>query len=261
MRLSLERIKEYLTALGKEDTDIRFYDSTDSTNTRARECGDHPTPGSAVVFLAREQSGGRGRRGRSFSSPEGGIYISFLITPRAGENPDPGRLTPAAAVSLLSPIERECGIAPMLKWVNDLYVGDKKIAGILTEGVFDSEGRICSYVIGMGINVYKNVELCESVPVAATLEDVSDREIDINRLTASVIQSVLSYRDPEKTLRIYRERSMIIGKCVEVLDPSGSYLATAISVGEDYSLTVKRADNGEEKRLFTGDVSIRWQST
>jgi BirA family biotin operon repressor/biotin-[acetyl-CoA-carboxylase] ligase len=144
----------------------------------------------------------------------------------------------------------------VIKWVNDIYVKDKKIAGILTEGEFDENGNITSYVVGMGINVYKNAELTSNVPIASTLEDASENEIDINRLAAKIIRAVMLDKDHRKTLSEYRERSFVIGRKVKVITMTGNYDAIALSVGDDYSLTVKSLESGEIRSISTGEVSL-----
>ena len=240
-------------AYGKE-VNIIFYSEIDSTNTRAREYARDGWDGAPTVFIAARQSAGRGRRGRSFLSSEGGIYVSFLKMAE-DESDSPVTLTARAAVVAAEPIERASGVDTFIKWVNDIYINNKKVAGILAEGEFDECGKLRHYVVGMGINVYKNEELIKNVPIATTIENESKRDIDINRITAEIIFRFL-WGVKDGVLDSYRERSFIVGKRITVHAPTGEYDADALAVGEDYALIVRR-DSGDVVHLNSGEVSVR----
>lgn len=254
---ALERI------YGTEDMpNLIFYAQTDSTNTRARELA--ASEKRTTVLIAALQSAGRGRRGRSFLSDEGGIYVSFLVFPDSAVGGVPaaveaGKLTHLTALTAavsLEPIERACGVTAGIKWVNDIYVNGKKIAGILTEGEFDEQGKIKYYVVGMGINVYKNADLTQNVPIASTLEDHAQKDIDINSLAADVIYAFLCGKvDAEGCLALYRERSTVIGREVRVLSEP-EYDALCVGITDDYALLVKDRE-GKIHTLNSGEVSVR----
>ena len=153
--LNKEKIEEELRKFGINPPKIVFYEETDSTNTRAKEYARSAESKETVVFIANSQTAGRGRLGRSFVSERGGgIYMSILTYPE--ENGfDATAATARAAVCLARATEAVCGCKTEIKWVNDIYLGGRKLAGILTEGKMTSDGEIAYQVVGMGINVYK----------------------------------------------------------------------------------------------------------
>lgn len=105
-----------------------------------------------TLLLAEEQTQGRGRLGRSFHSPKGGIYMSLILRPQMTLT-DATLITTMAALAVCQAIEELTPVRPEIKWVNDLLVDGKKICGILTEAVSDWEsGRVESVVVGVGLN-------------------------------------------------------------------------------------------------------------
>ena len=130
---------------------IHHFDTVESTNTLAKSLAAQGAP-QGTVILADHQTGGRGRRGRSFHSPAGsGIYMSVILRPNCP--PDKlMHLTCAAAVAMCCAVENATGHRPGIKWTNDLVFGRKKVAGILTELIFDGSGNVSAAVVGIGIN-------------------------------------------------------------------------------------------------------------
>ncbi|MBR5903572.1 MAG: biotin--[Clostridia bacterium] len=127
--LSAEKIKNLISP-AYADAEVYVYDCVDSTNTRAKE----DKTMSLGIICARAQTAGRGRLGRSFHSPDGdGIYMSFLIYPD-GSAQDATAMTAYAAVKACRAISRFTDAEVRIKWVNDLILGGRKLAGILTEG-------------------------------------------------------------------------------------------------------------------------------
>ncbi len=256
--MNISKIEEYILKSGKAVPKILFYDETDSTNTRAREYAKNNLVKNdgPVVFLAKRQSAGRGRRGRSFSSLSGGIYMSILTYPDVDCNPT--EITAYAAVALSRAIKKITGVEVGIKWVNDLYIGDKKLAGILCEGEFDENGNILCSVCGMGINVYKN-GISEEISDIATSLETEGVTADINALAAEIILEFLdgwNSASSEKNLAEYKARSIVIGRKITVISSSDSYTATAVDILSDYSLLV-RLSSGECERVFTGEVSTK----
>ena len=248
------KIKEELQDLGVPPIEIHFYESTDSTNTRAKEYARaNGGKRGAVVFIANEQTAGRGRRGRSFVSRGGaGIYMSILTYPYK-RGADATAATARAAVSLSRAIESLCDCEVKIKWVNDIYLGGKKLAGILTEGEMDEESKIAYQIVGMGINVYKNAISDEISSIATSLEDELGTTPDRSKLAARIIAKLL-FEDADY-YEEYKSRSLVIGKTVTVLKPTESYEARVIDINHDFSLTVERG--GQRERLFTGEISLK----
>jgi len=256
--LDFKLIKKSLSGLFSEEC-IFLYELTDSTNTRALEYGRAGgiTP---AVFIAEEQTGGRGRRGRSFvSRADGGIFITFLLSPD-----DVGGIegaTAFAAVAAREALLECCGVSTGIKWVNDLYAktpsGDnKKLVGILAESVIENS-EITKIAIGMGINVYKNAISEEISEIATSFEEVAGERFSRENIILSLTQSLLKKRTPEQVLSEYRKSSITLGKSV-VVSPHGKepYPALAKEILADYSLLVEN-ESGELLRIFSGEVSTK----
>ena len=252
--LSKEKIIEELKNLGTMPPEIIFYESIDSTNTRAKEWAkQNPDNHSPIVFIANEQTAGRGRRGRSFVSEGGaGIYISILTYPEES-GADATATTARAAVTLAKATESLSDCDIKIKWVNDLYLGGKKLAGILTEGEMDKDGKIAYQVVGMGINVYKKAISDEISDIATSIEGETGIGIDRSKLAAAIIKYHLNYKGNFYTE--YKSRSFIIGKRVTVMKLSESYEAKVVDIDSDFSLIIER--DGKQERLFTGEISIK----
>lgn len=237
---------------------IFTYDMTDSTNTRAREyakCGSVELP---CVFIAGGQYAGRGRRGRAFDSERGaGLYISFLFKPE-GDAPDLTSVTARAAVKVCRAIESVCDISLGIKWVNDVFVNEKKLAGILTEGEFDSERGGFAYLIcGIGINLLNRAFPDEISDIATSVEKETGYLPDVNLLAARLICEFFSDDEPCAVMEEYRRRSTVIGKRVEVRRISGeTFFAKADTITDSGALAVRR-DDGAVEELVSAEVSIR----
>ena len=258
--MTKEKIIEEIEKLGKKPPKIFYYDIIDSTNTRAREYAkEHPECREPIVFIANAQSAGRGRRGRSFVSNEGaGIYVSILIYPSSSAE-DATTLTAKAAVALSHAVEKSTSATPRIKWVNDLYLGGKKLAGILCEGESDENGNLRCFVCGMGINVYKNAISDEISDIATSIESESGERASRSKLAANIITEFLEIaegNDAHDVYLEYKSRSFVIGKDVTVLKLSDTFPARVIDIDRDYALIIER-EGGERERLFTGEVSLK----
>ncbi|MBQ9413840.1 MAG: biotin--[Clostridia bacterium] len=239
---------------------IETYDTVDSTNRVVKDLAERGAPEGAVV-VAKQQTAGRGRRGRSFvSPPDTGLYMSLLLRPDAAAE-DALFITTAAAVAVCRAIERVSGEAAQIKWVNDVFCRGKKVCGILTEASLSAEsGRLDYAVLGIGVNLH---EPPGGFPpaVAAVAGSVLPAGESGDRcvLAAAILDefSPLYAALSERTfLEEYRARSLLRGRAVTVCLPSGDRAATAIGVDERCRLLV-RFDGGEEQTLSSGDVSIK----
>ena len=232
---------------------------TDSTNTRAKVLGDSALCKRAVL-IAEEQTKGRGRLGRSFVSNGGkGLYLSILL---GDEMPASfaTSLTTYMAVIASHAIDSLTGMNTEIKWVNDIYAGSKKLAGILTEGKASGKGETLAYaVIGIGINVLKQ-DFPEDVKlIATTIEDECAEVPDINRLAALVIEDFLDNLDKVGSREIadeYKSRSFLIGKKITVTKPTESYEALVTDITRKCEL-VLRLHSGQTEVLSTGEVSVK----
>ena len=256
---SKEKISALLSSSTHPSPEIFTYAETDSTNLRARVwASEHPENRETKIFIASSQSAGRGRKGRSFSSERGGIYLSLLLYPDA-KGFDATAITAYSAVKLCEAIEALSTARPLIKWVNDLYLDGRKIAGILAEGVMGSDGKIAYLVLGMGINVYKREFPDDISHIAGSIEAVTGERLCLDTLAAKIIECVLhtsASPDSEECFLEYRRRCGVVGREVTVIRASEQYHATVLGLERDYSLLIRR-QNGECERLFTGEVSTK----
>lgn len=258
MSLKERRIKRKIGALSK-DLPIIVYKTTDSTNTQAKLSADSGQYKDAV-FVASAQTAGRGRLGRSFISEGGkGLYLSILLgDPFA---PDFAvSLTTYMAVIAARCIEKLSGTNPQIKWVNDIYLGGKKLAGILTEGKADESGEALSYaVVGIGINLLKQEFDSEVKSIATTLEDECGKKVDVNTLAAMIVKEFFENIPLAGTTEIakeYKSRSFLIGERVNVIKPTETYEALVTDITDKCELVLK-LDDGKTEILSTGEVSVR----
>ena len=252
--LTEAKIKEEFKSLGITPPKTIFYGETDSTNTRAKEYAkSHPENNEPILFVADSQTAGRGRMGRSFVSNEGaGIYMSLLLYPDE-HGFDATRATAKAAVALSRAVDSLAKVKSEIKWVNDVYLGNKKLAGILCEGEVLQNGKIGYLIIGMGINVYKNALSDEISAIATSLEHESDIIPSRSELTARIAYEMLNFHG--EFFEEYKTRSMLIGRKVRVIKATEEYDAMVIGLNDDFSLQLER--DGNPERLFTGEVSIK----
>ena len=129
-----------------QGVDVRVFREVDSTNLRLKEAARAGMASAPCLLIADSQTAGRGRLGRTFVSPPGaGLYMSLLCAPPAGTGS--GGVTILAAVAVCRAIEELTGLSPKIKWVNDLFLGGKKVCGILAEGL---EAGV---ILGIGVNL------------------------------------------------------------------------------------------------------------
>lgn len=257
--LSAAGIKKHLKGPAK-DIHIHTFDKVTSTNSVLREMADNGAPHGTAIAAA-SQTTGRGRLGRCFfSPPDTGIYVSLLLRPNTDIN-KAILITTAAAVSVCDAIEALTDKKPMIKWVNDIFIGDKKICGILTEASLGIEnGNIEYAVLGIGINVYapENGYPKELSKIAGNIFDSRHSEMR-NRLCAEVLNSFMKrYNDlgSDKTYEDYKRHSLVTGRKISVISAKESVPGTAVDIDRNYRLIV-RFDDGSEKALSSGEISIR----
>lgn len=240
----------------RRDAPVYFMESVDSTNTRLKELARQGAPHGTVV-AALGQTGGRGRLGRSFASPPGGLYLSILWRPDFPPE-KAARLSCAGALAASAAIEEVCGISPNIKWPNDLLLNGKKISGILTEAAWQGEGR--SFVIvGTGINV-NTEQFPEGLKgIASSLYLETGRSWELERLAAAFIARLDSVyqgwgEDGGAFIEEYRRRCITPGRDILIDHEGGRTRVHALSVEDDYSLLIRWPDGKTEKKSF-GEIS------
>lgn len=255
--ISADSIKKYLTV---PINNIEVYKTVTSTNDLAKQYALDLKP-EGTVIVAREQTAGRGRKGRSFYSPMStGVYISVLLRPELTAEKTL-YITTAAAVAVAKAIEKISGKEAKIKWVNDIFVDGKKVCGILTEGAIDFEtGKMQYAVLGIGVNIKKpeNDFPSEIQNIAGSVFDTTDKEVS-SIIVAEILNNFMNYYKNLASKPFYEEykkRMFLIGKHLTVYSGKDSYPAVAIDLDEELSLVVKD-ENGNIKKLNTGEVSIK----
>ncbi len=240
---------------------IHYYPCLDSTNTLAKQMAAAGAPEGTVV-IAGCQTGGRGRLGRSFSSPAGlGLYLSVILRP--GCKPQKlMHLTCAAGVAACQAVEAACGLHPGIKWANDLVHGRRKLGGILTELGFDSLGNVAWAVVGIGINCDHQPEDFpqELRPMAASLAMATGRAVNPMALAGQLVQSLYAMNAelmaPGPWMARYRGLCITLGQPISIHRGDEIRHGKAVSVADDGSLLVEYSD-GSRGAVSSGEVSIR----
>ena len=212
-----------------------------------------------TVLLADSQTAGRGRLNKNFYSPNNtGVYLS-LLSKRKYTKDDALLITPLVAVAVLDVIKRYAENVK-IKWVNDIYIDDRKVCGILTESSFDLKTNLTDYVIiGIGLNVFKPIDGFPSdiSNIATSIFDDKD-DCDINLIVAELINSInyyLSRFDINKIITEYTDNSYLDGKKVKFIELGHCYEAEVLGIDDHLRLIVKRND-GEIVTLSSGEVAI-----
>ena len=257
--LSSYSIKQHLK---NPHLDISVFSSVTSTNTILKEMAEQGAK-EGTVIIAEEQTAGRGRTGKQFYSPKGtGIYISILLRPDIPAE-ESLFLTTSAAVATARAIEDVSDKRALIKWVNDIYLEDKKTCGILTEGAFNVEtGKLDYAIVGIGINVcIPDGGFPDNIKDIATA--IFDKQTDsINKrsiLIANLLDYFMEYYKDFKSksyVKEYIERSMIIAKTITVIEGSKTSVAKAIDIDKNCRLKVQFED-GTTKWLSSGEVSTK----
>ena len=232
------------------------YELTDSTNTRAKEYARCEGAEMPAVFIADEQSAGRGRRGRSFDSAKGrGLYMSVLFRPSA-EFDDAAKITVRAAVAASRAISELCGVPVGIKWVNDIYFDKRKLAGILTEGEISEDGGFSYAVCGIGVNLLSRDFPLELSDKVTTVEDISGKRVGRDELCERIVSEFFSDMKYSEVISEYREKSIVVGKRAEMRRISGeSFFATVLDITDSGALLVLR-DGGVREELISAEVSV-----
>lgn len=236
-------------------------EKTDSTNEEAKRQAEAGAAHGTVI-LAREQTLGRGRRGRSWHSPAGdSIYMSLLLRPVFA--PDrASMLTLLAALAVSRAVEDVCGLSAMIKWPNDLLVQERKICGILTEMGLGQKG-IDYVIIGIGVNVDQKEFPDEIRDRATSLQVHCPSPVDRERLIQRILEelevlynSFCERQDLEALREEYNRRLINVGRQVKLVEGETEETGLALGINEMGELLVRRGD-GTIRMVSAGEVSVR----
>ena len=238
-----------------------YFDSTDSTQTQALKMANESQKNGAVI-IAGKQTGGKGRAGRKWVSPPGGIWISVIIKPKL----DISKITLfpiASSLALSFSIEKIFKINPELKWPNDITLKGKKLAGMIVDASIESN-RIENLVLGAGINFdvnSKNIE--KSLKETPNFYGVASltkyrkklKPIQLVQSFLFELEKIYDLLDQGKIKKItsdWTERSSTIGKKIEINTINGKKIGTAIKIDEEGALWIATGDKNE--RIIAGDI-------
>ena len=240
---------------------LHWYTDIDSTNTRAKLLARQGAP-HGTVLIAGHQTGGRGRMGRTFQSPEGmGVYLSVILRPNC--KPESlMHLTCAAGVAMVRAVEKVCGVRPQVKWINDLVVKGKKLGGILTEMSVD-KGMVDYAVIGIGINCLQEVQDFppEIAGLATSLSLTAGKKIPPEALAAAMVEALwqmdrILFTEKQQLMADYKNNCITLGKDIQVIRGDRVIPGKAIDLDEDGGLLVVYSD-GSAETVSSGEVSVR----
>jgi BirA family biotin operon repressor/biotin-[acetyl-CoA-carboxylase] ligase len=235
---------------------VYSYESTDSTNNRAYELAESGAK-EGVTITAEQQKKGKGRLGRTWASPRGGIYFSVILRPQVTPT-EVSKLTLVMAVSVAETVREMTGARAMIKWPNDILIDGRKICGILTE--LKAEQDMTSFVVvGIGINV--NTKQASLPPGATSIAKETGREwsrIDLARALLKNIEShYLAFRKGGfgEIVEEWKKLSSVLGRRIKIAERTKIIEGTALDIDAGGALVV-RLDNGFQERVLAGDIIV-----
>lgn len=265
--------KDILTSAISRPCTIHVFDKIDSTNNYGKKLDVGSTP---HLIVASEQTAGRGRLGRNFYSPaEKGIYMSLVFEPDFDLDKSLF-VTTIAAVAACKAIEDASGLRPRIKWVNDIYLNGKKLAGILTEAESNFEsGKIQKIIVGVGINCFP-CDYPEEIRETATFLENPGDGFNRNMVIAGFCNSFFDMIEDfnrVKILREYKNRSFVLGEQILIFNPAvarqigrsedklqDGIRARAIDIDENGGLVVEFLEGRMSRQMQTltsGEITIR----
>ncbi len=242
---------------------VHFYETTDSTNNIAMALGNAGEPAGTVV-VAETQTSGRGRLGRMWQSPAGtGLYFSIILRPQL-DPADLAKITLAAGVAVCKAVEKETSLSPLIKWPNDLMLGNKKFGGILTETGSIKEKGETVVIVGIGVNVATTMQMLpeELQDKATSLALETGILFRRGELLAAMVDQIevtvmkLQGGRFSAILHEFEQRDAIKGLSLHWLTPAGQ-IVTGVSVGLGRDGVLHIRDNeGEVHQVLSGDISL-----
>lgn len=224
--------------------EMERFESIDSTNDYAKTKRED---GKNLIVIANSQTGGRGTKGRRFSSKRGGLYVSVLTFYEQFPATRAFEIMQKGAVAVCETLER-FGLQPKIKWPNDIYVNGKKICGILVENTF-SGNMLSSSIVGIGLNIQNDLEE-ELLEIATSMY----RETGKRFLPSEVERTLLRFLQTDNQEK-YQSYLGFIGEEVSLLCGEKREKATFLGVDKQGNLTVKQ--DGETRVYASAEISLR----
>lgn len=241
-----------------------YQDIVDSTNEVIKKKINQAKDGLLVV--ADSQSAGKGSKGRSWASPSGsGVWMSYLLKPEF-EAHQACELTLLVSFCVVKILIEKFEIDAKIKWPNDVILGGKKIAGILTEMCFDNEKKQC-LITGVGINVNQEFFPDELSIIASSILMETGKRISRKKLIAEILDCIereyeqyLKNRSLETIIKEYNERLIHLNKEVRIIIGNKEIIALSKGINKRGKLEVEYQD-GKKDFINLGELSIRGLST
>jgi BirA family biotin operon repressor/biotin-[acetyl-CoA-carboxylase] ligase len=235
---------------------LLYFPRVTSTMNVARQEARKGAPEGTVV-IAGEQTGGRGRRNRSWLTPSGNIALSVVLYPEVSCLP---YLVMIASLAVVHYIESVAGLRAGIKWPNDILIEGKKVCGILIENEIGRSEKVRA-VIGIGINIDIGSAVIEGSALPVTgLEMETGKAVDkvalVNSLLTEIERLYLQLPDGGAIFQEWKNKLITLGKRVEVTYNTEKFEGTAKSVDENGALTLKLDDNSL-MTVVAGDVTLR----
>lgn len=252
IEFELERLLE-TKIIGKK---ILFFEEVDSTNNKAKQIALEENEGTVVI--SEMQTSGRGRRGREWYSPKGGVYVSFVLKPNVSPE-KASQLTLVSSLALVKTLNSmDNNLNAKIKWPNDILISGKKISGILTELSADVE-KINYIVVGVGINLNTEKEILPENGTSLKIE--MKEEVSIKLFLKSFLEHYDSiyqeYINGKIDLIIerWKDNSDTLGKKVKIIGINETFEGLAKDIDENGALILQTKE--KEIKVYSGDVSLR----
>ncbi|MDR2830171.1 MAG: biotin--[acetyl-CoA-carboxylase] ligase [Methanobrevibacter sp.] len=265
--LGIERAKDINVSKIKEDLKTQYigqkiyaFQKVDSTNVIAKFLAGTGIEEGTIV-IARSQIKGKGRMGKKWESPLGGIWLSIILNPKM--NPEQASLITLGAGVAVTKAIRGLGVDVRIKWPNDILIGDKKIAGILTEA--NSRSHTLDYiVVGIGIdsNIDSNSISKKTKVKSTTLKDELKKNINENKLITNLLKEFeniyehFKSEEFEEILYEWRNLSQTIGSYVVIEQPFGRVLKGYVVGINNQGSLILELNNGKLKKIISGESHI-----
>ncbi len=241
---------------------FHWFDSIGSTNDEAKKIAIAGAP-HGTVLIADHQTGGKGRLGRRFHSPEAvGIYLSVILRPSCRPQ-ELMHLTCATAVAMCDALEKATGLRPGIKWTNDLVCGKRKLGGILTALGLTPQGMVDYAIIGIGINCCQSDADFppEIQDMAGSLSMVTGKEIDRATVAAAMMEALCKMdasllTGVDSMLDAYRRDCVTVNQDVVLVRGEEKRYGYALDIDSAGALVVRFAD-GTLEAVNSGEISVR----
>ena len=240
---------------------VYYYQIVNSTNSIAKDFAKKNVENGTII-ISKVQNNGRGRNNHSWISPKGGLWMSIILKPNISPN-KVQYLTLITGISLSKTINENFDLKTSIKWPNDVYIDDKKISGILTEGHITKE-KVNYLILGIGVNLNNNSSdlQLDSQKIAVTLKEELGHSINICDFLNKFLKNLENYykilinNDFNRILNDWKALNNTLGKIVEVKQGHEIIIGEAYDLGDDGSLIIKKED-GDFRTVIAGDCTIK----